>query len=370
MVVSNPVSFDPRVLSEARSLGESGHDVTILGWDRRGEFPLEEPEDGLGIVRLHPTVSMRVLPFDFLRLRPWWRAAYRRALQLHESAPFDVVHCHDLDTLPVGVRLKSSLHLSLVYDAHELWPDMVARDLPGVIVTRFARMERRMIPHVDALVLAEESYAPYFRELGGPPPIIVLNTKTPPTATYVPPSNEVPTFLYIGSLTRSRFLPQLVSTMGQIRGVRLRIGGIGKLSRVVAANAQAYENVDFLGRVPKERVLPLTLESDVVCCLIDPAVINNRIATANKQFEAMACGRPILCTEGTRSGEITKEEGCGLVVPFTEESVREGIVRLRDAPELRERLGRTALEAALHKYNWANEERKLRELYDKLEGMA
>jgi glycosyltransferase involved in cell wall biosynthesis len=371
MLVSNPVSYDPRVLAEAQSLATSGHRVTVVGWDRRGEFQSHESRDGIEIVRIRHTRTMRLLPFDLLRLRSWWRVSYNVARQLQDEAPFDVVHCHDLDTLPTGVRLKGNHRLRLVYDAHELWPNMVAQDLPKVLVNRFTRLERRMLPQVDGLILAEESYNPYFQKLGGgPPPVTVLNAKTPVSDEYVPPTNDVPIFLYVGTLARARFLPGLLSTLGEIDGVRLRIGGMGKLFSKVAAQARAFENVEFLGRLPAERVLPLTLESDVVCCLVDPEVVNNRIASTNKQFEAMACGRPILCTEGTRSGEITAEEECGLVIPYTKDALREAVLRLRDSPQLRERLGRAAFEAALHKYNWANEERKLLGLYDALEGMA
>jgi len=93
--------------------------------------------------------------------------------------------------------------------------------------------------------------------------------------------------------------------------------------------------------------------------MINPNDINNKIATANKQFEAMVCGRPIICTKGTRSGEITRNEDCGLVVDYTKEALSEAIIKLRDSPGLCEKLGRNALKAAINKYNWEIEEKKL-----------
>ncbi len=113
----------------------------------------------------------------------------------------------------------------------------------------------------------------------------------------------------------------------------------------------------------------MTLKSDVVCCMVDPSVVNNRIATANKQCEAMVCGRPIICTMGTRSGEITLNENCGLAIDFGMDALREAIVTLRDSPELCEKLGRNALRAAIDKYNWENEEKKLLEFYERIGGI-
>lgn len=369
MLVSNPVTYDPRVKSEAESLAKHGHSVTILGWDRRSEFMPEEEANGVRMIRLRNTGYMNLLPFDMLRLRPWWRIAYVHSLKLHRLDRFHVVHCHDLDTLPTGVRLKRKLGLRLIYDAHEIWPSMIAKDAPSFIVNHFFGLEKRLMPHVDALIIAEERYRDYFESINAPVAVTVLNAKPLMSTEYEPPRNDVFTLLYIGTLTGARFLPQLVEVCGQLDDVRLVIGGLGKLYDYLEKQCESYDNVDFIGSVPAERILPLTLESDAVCCMIDPSVANNRIATANKQFEAMVCGRPIICTKDTRSGEITLEEDCGLVIDYAKDALREAVVMLRDSPKLREELGRNALEAAINRYHWEKEEKKLLESYEKIGGI-
>jgi glycosyltransferase involved in cell wall biosynthesis len=101
--------------------------------------------------------------------------------------------------------------------------------------------------------------------------------------------------------------------------------------------------------------------------MVNPDDLNNRIALANKQFEAMVCGRPIICTKGTYSGEITEREELGLAVEHNEEALKQALIKLRDNPTLREKLGRNALKAAVTKYNWQKEEAKLLELYKSLQ---
>ncbi len=100
--------------------------------------------------------------------------------------------------------------------------------------------------------------------------------------------------------------------------------------------------------------------------MINPVNINTKYATANKQFEAMVCGRPVISTKGTRIGEITKQEKCGLVVDYTKEALRDAIIKLRDSPELCKELGKNALKVAIKKYNWELEEKKLIKLYKTL----
>ena len=77
----------------------------------------------------------------------------------------------------------------------------------------------------------------------------------------------------------------------------------------------------------------------------------------------MVCGRPIICTKGTYSGELTEREETGLSVDYSKEALQEAIIRLRDDAALRERLGRNALRAAITKYNWPKQEEKLLEIY-------
>ena len=78
----------------------------------------------------------------------------------------------------------------------------------------------------------------------------------------------------------------------------------------------------------------------------------------------MVAGRPIIVTKGTRSGQITAEENCGLVIDFNKVALKLAILHLSDHPELCEQLGRNALKAALTKYNWEIDQKKLIEIYD------
>jgi glycosyltransferase involved in cell wall biosynthesis len=115
-----------------------------------------------------------------------------------------------------------------------------------------------------------------------------------------------------------------------------------------------------------EDVIPFTMKSDCVFLMIDPTHKYSKLALGNKQFEAMACGRPIICTKGTYSGEFTVKEDVGLAIDYTADALREAIIRLRDDPALRERLGKNGLKAAIEKYNWPTQAEKLITLYESL----
>lgn len=366
MIVSNPVTYDPRVRSEAESLVKHGHHVTVLGWDRESQFVLEEKKNGVEITRLRNTAYMNMLPFDLLRLKPWWRMAYGNALKLHRRDPFHVVHCHDLDTLPTGVWLKRKLGVPLIYDAHEIWGYMVSRSLPSFLANYYLREERRLVKQVDSVITVNEPLKDYFEQITSVPVTIVMNAKPVMSTTYVAPRNDAFTVVYIGTLNDSRFVKDLVDAVHGLTNVRLVIGGIGKPTYVasLAEKCRAAPNANFLGKVPQEDVLPSTSKADAVLSMFDPKDKLTRIGLPNKVFEAMACGRPTLVSKGTYLAEFTEKHGVGLAVEYSVKGVREGIRILRDDQRLCETLGRIALEKAVKRFNWEAEEGRLLAVYD------
>jgi len=374
MFLSNPFTNDARVYNEATSLLRGGHEVTVIAWDRERAHPPRQDWDGIDVVRLRTRLLPRRYRYGSalwvgLNLMLWQRQAYRAALRLNSEEPFDVVHCHDLDTLSIGARLKRKLKVPLVYDAHEIYGYIAAASLPGLLVRILFGLEKRLVRSADRIINVCEPQRRYFERITDRPVTIIMNCKPLQGLEYRAPDSEEFTVLYIGVLYAGRALRMLVQVVRRLPGVRCLIGGTGHPGYVAGLREECAEaaNVTFLGRVPFDEVIPMTGKADVVFCMFDPADPNNQIGMPNKLFEAMVCGRPIICTKGIYSGEITEQEEVGLAVEYNEEALREAIIRLRDDPALRESLGRNALAAAIREYNWERQEEKLLELYGSLE---
>ena len=374
MFVANPFTSDPRVYSEATSLLKAGHEVTVIAWDREKQNPLRQNWDGIEVIRLRtkllPKYGFVSWLWNGFRLLLWQRQAYRQALMLNREKRFDVIHCHDLDTLAIGTRLKRKLGLPLIYDAHEVYGYMMTRTFRHRIANIFLWLEKRLIGRVDKIINVCDPQRRYFESITDKPISVIMNCKPLQSLEYQPSDNQGDfTLLYIGSLHQGRAVPMLVHAVRELPGVQCLIGGIGRPGYIQALKEQCSRtsNVTFLGRVPFDQVILVTKKADCVFFMVNPEDLNNRMALGNKQFEAMVCGRPIICTKGTYSGEVTEQEEVGLTVEYTEEALTHAIIKLRDNPELRERLGRNALKAAITKYNWQRQEEKLIELYRSLQ---
>jgi glycosyltransferase involved in cell wall biosynthesis len=369
MFLANPFTNDARVYNEAISLLKAGYDVTVIAWDVEKQNPPEQNWDGIDVIRPRTRYLpiRRYLPLSWTLNRILWqRHAYRQALILNKERRLDIIHCHDLDTLGIGIKLKAKFKIPLIYDAHEIYGYMKTRTLPQRIAAIFLWLEERWVRRVDRIINVGEAQKAYFESITDKPISVIMNCKPLQSIEYVPPSSEGDfTVLYIGGLHEPRGILMLVHAVKELAGVSCLIGGIGgpKYIETLKQECSRTSNVTFLGRVPLQEVIPMTQKADVVFCMFNPRDPNSLIGTPNKLFEAMVCGRPIICTKGTYSGEITEQEEVGLAVDYSEHALKDAIIKLRDNPGLREKLGRNALELAITKYNWEKQEEKLLQLY-------
>jgi glycosyltransferase involved in cell wall biosynthesis len=220
------------------------------------------------------------------------------------------------------------------------------------------------------VIAVNEAVKRYVDGIAARPATLVRNTSEHILDTYLPPLGGPFTVLYVGTLHPSRFLLPAIEVIGEMPDARLVLGGGKALASEVADACKRHPNTEYLGIVPNERVLPMTVDSHAVLSMFDPTHRINQVGLPNKIFEAMAAGRPSITTHGLPMGDLVEEEECGVAVPYSTEGFREAVVRLRDNPDLAERLGRNGLAAAKREYNWAAESRKLVRLYEDLEAAA
>jgi glycosyltransferase involved in cell wall biosynthesis len=123
-------------------------------------------------------------------------------------------------------------------------------------------------------------------------------------------------------------------------------------------------NVKFNGTLEPSDALNLEASSDVMIGLYDPDRIWHHLTLPNKHFETMMCGVPLITNVAP---ELVQTVDFGIIVEYDNvKQLKEAIVRLKNDPELRIRLGANGRKAFLEKYNWGKMEEKLYEIYDNL----
>ncbi len=99
------------------------------------------------------------------RARTWMRINYnlriikkQMLLELEQIKP-DVVHCHDLNSLPIGCAYKQNSDCLVVYDSHEIFEEVSMLDKRSRKFYR--KLQRSLSKHVDAFITINDSIAEF-----------------------------------------------------------------------------------------------------------------------------------------------------------------------------------------------------------------
>jgi glycosyltransferase involved in cell wall biosynthesis len=416
MFVRNDVLVDARVLKEAGSLRDAGHDVTVIGISRPGA-PREverEPRDGFTILRV-PLPRWRRW-WRWLRA-PWrlWSIVRRRGgapgsrmdgldwvamwrfgnlgwarAAAREAGPADVYHGHDLTGLPAAV-LARRMHrpdARLVYDSHELFIVSGATvGRPAWAVDWLARREQDWAAEVDALVTVSNGYADHLRPLLGIERVVVVHNCPPRPLVDVPHSDLIrdaasvpagaPIVLYHGGLRAGRGIRELAEAMlepglGSAHLVFLGFGPGTVEVRELAAQPRFAGRIHLLDPVPPMDVVRWVASADVAAMAIQATNRSYYLSTPNKMFEAFAAGVPIAASDfpGFRSIVADDPDGplgelCDPADPCSIGRAVRALIEL--SPEDRADLSARVRKAARERWNWETESARLVALYADLE---
>jgi glycosyltransferase involved in cell wall biosynthesis len=151
-----------------------------------------------------------------------------------------------------------------------------------------------------------------------------------------------PLLLFVGVLRYYKGLNYLLEAMPQIKA-KLLIIGSGPLDAELRHQAEELglgAKVVFLGEVPNHDLAAYYHACDV---FVLPSSQRSE-AFGLSQIEAMACGKPVICTElGTGTTYVNIDGETGLVVPPANPvALAEACNRLLEDVDLRLRLGRQA----------------------------
>src|SRR3954451_17030353 len=139
MLLQRTSRYDNRVLREARSLADSGHEVTIVELAAGTRSPESAP-GAVAIASALPSPALkRWIPFKLHRLV----SGLTIALAAARRRP-DVVHAHDVAMLPSGWLAARLARARLVYDSHELATGVAYRSRAFAVLVRI--VERLFVP--------------------------------------------------------------------------------------------------------------------------------------------------------------------------------------------------------------------------------
>jgi glycosyltransferase involved in cell wall biosynthesis len=162
-------------------------------------------------------------------------------------------------------------------------------------------------------------------------------------------------------------LGTLVQALAKVEGASLAIVGgpdeaVEALRREWLKLGLPVERFLYAGQV-KPDVVPVYLRAFDVCAMPHP--FNPQFAyytSPLKLFEYMAAERAIVASDLPAWADVVENKKTALLVPASDiQALADAIQRLKDLPELRERLGRAARERVMEYYTWAARARAIKQ---------
>ena len=383
LVVQNqPVPRDRRVWRAARWLADDGIEVSVIAPRLTSDEPMSERLDGVHVLRFELDQSDGTT-VGFLR-EYFWSSVRIGRLLWQQGRTADIIHfANPPDFLvPLAIPAKLLRGPRIVFDQHDLFPELLAIRLPRAgLALRAARfLERISYLLADATIVPNESYRAVAIERGGVAPerTHVVRNVADEGFTRGRPNPE---------LRRGRrFLAVFVGMMGPQDGVDValrviaeykhRLGrsdlhvafvGTGDdLPRCVelASALEVDDMVEFVGWQDTAGVLDYLSTADVALAPDPPSALNDR-STMIKVVEYLAVGVPTISFDLAESvitaGDAAVFVDGGDVGGFANE-----MAALLDDPDHRAQLSQRAVSRSVTELSAERARDTLRECYRQL----
>ncbi|MFQ5634529.1 MAG: glycosyltransferase family 4 protein [Gammaproteobacteria bacterium] len=349
-----------RTLRVSEALEARGHEVCVAA------FPLADDsiETTLRIerspgVRSYNKTSPGPSIKKFFLMNPRLATTVRELL---ERERFDAIYAHHYEGLLVAsvARRRSRLRIPIIFDSHTLLGSELSFYAPGIFgwpADRFgAILDKCLFRLADAVIGVTDEIAYFYasRSESDMPILSAVNGVECEKFAH-PPRSDVGRkpilVVFAGNLSSYQGFDLLVSAFGRIRKQRNDI-------ELLVASEDAIDALSAVGiDDPFEHGILVQpggfTELPQVLAAADIAVNPRTVCPGipQKLLNYMAAELPTVSFDG--SAAILVHEESGLIVPNGDtDKFAEAVIRLADSPELRMRLGHTALNLVRSEFTW------------------
>lgn len=361
-VRSSVVDSEPRLEREALTLLNHGYEVSIFGWNRTGNSSNDKEIKDYVIKNFPVNAPMGLKIIVYWPL--WWIWVF---IQLMQS-DCEYIQAVDFDSYLPSLIASKIKRCPITYEIYDFYPDLIK--LPPLIHKLFTWFDLKIMDFADRIIIVDKCRLNQIHKTEGDNVSIIYNTPTPIFTEKTETLSNIFHVFYGGAITPVRDIKSMLYLSSEIDDIMVEIAGNGfqEITDDINTYCSTHENCQYLGRISYQEIISKSMEADILYALYDPAIPNNRLASPNKLFEAMMCGKPIIVNEGVATADKVREENCGLIVPYGDyEALKEAVLTLKNNPELRKELGENGRRAYETKYNWKIMEKRLLDLYASLE---
>ncbi len=386
MILDNVYPPDPRVENEAIELIKGGHEVYLFCLTY-GEQLLNEEVKGIH-VRRYMSSKLEYKLSALAYTVPFYTMMMRKKIKdFVIKNSIEALHCHDIRVAEAVFSANKHFNLSVVLDVHDNLPENMKfyphlQKFPGKYIIspkKWKQKEDVFLEQATKVLTVSQEFVDQLKDRVTSPEKVLLVPNTINKSFYEEAniSSEIIqryknnfVILYLGDtnirrglLTAINAVPNLIK---EIPNLKLVIVGSNTTDtvlkqRVKELGVEAY--VDFEGWQNLE-LFPSYIEASDVCISPLRRSIQHDVAYANKIFQYMGFGKPIVVSDAIAQKRLVEKYDSGLVhEERNSEDFAAQVKVLYRSEELRERYGNNGKDFVRNHFVWEITAKALTDLY-------
>ena len=387
MILDKTFPPDPRVENEAVSLVKNGFEVYLFSLNY-GNRKKEEEINGIKVKRYATNkfmykLSALVYTFPFYSF-----IMAKKIKRFLVNNNIEAIHIHDMQIAEAVFKANKRLKLSTILDLHDNMPEVIKfyphlQKFPGkqlISPKKWKRKEEVFIKKATKIITVSQEFIDE---------VISRTRISKNKITLVP--NTVQTEFYKKAKINNAILKKYESNFVLLylgdtairRGLLTAIKALPKLIKkipniklvIVGSNTTDYQLVEVVKDLKLERyvdfegwqnvaLFPSYIKASAIC--ISPLYrnIQHDVAYANKLFQYMSFGKPLLVSNAIAQKKLIEKVDSGLVHKEKEPiDFANKVLALYNEESLRLKLGANGKHFIKNDFNWDKTSEKLIDLY-------
>ena len=390
MILDDTFPPDPRAENEAISLINSGHEVFLFCLTY-GNQKLQESINGIQVRRYQSSTlayKLSALSYDL----PFYRMMMKPKIDhFIKATNVDVLHIHDIRIAGAVFSCNKKFQLKIVLDLHDNIPENMKfyphlSKFPGKYIispNKWKNREEEFIKKADRVITVSPGFVnDVLNRTGLKNEAVVLVPNTVRQSFY----KDAVIFEEISKKYQNQFVVLYLGDTNIRRGLLTAIKATEKLSKQIDNFKLVIVGKNTTDTILKEEVKSLSLDSYVdfegwqdvslfpsyivasnVC--ISPLYrnIQHDVAYANKIFQYMSFGKPVLVSNAIAQKEIVERSNTGLVhEEKNEDDFSNKVLELYHNKDKSDELGNNGKEFIENEFSWEVTSQALVKLYNEL----
>ncbi len=370
---------DQRVINEVHILEKAGHRIFVLNIPAENTLPFTDYSKSTSLVKASFSKKADNYLFAFENLIPlydfFW---YREIRALAEKNKIEILHAHDLYLARAAGRVANDLKIPLILDLHENYPAAIneyrwANRFPSRLYVRPGRWrekEKKYLSFADRIIVLSENFKEslVLRYPETARDKVFIYPNVPDSSKLLSyeinkeifPAKDKEIVFYFGVISRRRGIHTAIQALEALLPLHPRlhlllIGPVDKAEKDEFMKLFLKDTLkDHLTYYPWSDIsdFPSYVNSSAIC--ISPLLKNpqHESGVANKIFQYMLFGKPLLVSDCTPQVEIITKTGCGLAFKNGDSAdLASKLSELLIDPGLRKTMGEKGRKAVLEEYN-------------------